>query len=638
MSEQDETPNQKPPRRETGSGEDKPQQGSRWRDPRSFRSVRQQEQSETGAAGSEPGEPAAPRENRRPDRGNNNPRRGDGRGGQNRPRGQRQGSRPQNAARPQNDKTSPPQSGGAEGAQGSRPAFRSQPKRPLLGHLRAREDENTEDRPRGSRPRSRPQSSNQPPDLPIESPEQLKQSAKPPQPAAGGQKTSNRSGRANRSSGKNRPSLQPRRSVDPNKLRPTLTNRALKSLMRGPKRVFKPGKPEPDAQTFASTDDTGESTSDAPVYRSLAELMEADRKARNPQQQQQTHNSRRGQQRNQRSNRRQNPANQNTPNPKKRPEEPLAPGVRPAPSIPIPTTRGIKARSTLGSSEQHWWARRWIEAMETIVDAHRLQRGRTYARDGQVLSIEESPYGVEARVQGSRREPYKVTFQLTPLTDEQWEQVIDKLSEQARFTAQLLAGEMPHDIESAFESAQVGLFPQSVGDLYTSCSCPDWANPCKHVAATHYILADRFDDDPFLLFRMRGRTQEQILDALRRRRLVIDTEIPAEAPLEEVVPPPAPAPVVPLVSDPQQFWNAPEALENLPLTIKPPAVDMPVLKLLGQPAFLPGKPLQEVLGPVYQSITYAALRAAYSEDTPVERSADDENGATNGKSSPNASL
>jgi uncharacterized Zn finger protein len=359
--------------------------------------------------------------------------------------------------------------------------------------------------------------------------------------------------------------------------------------------------------------------------------MEADRQARS-QTQAERRPGERGNRGDARKRERRAPGSQQDRNRRQRPNSSKGPVTRQdprdwtGPSIPIPTDRGIKARSPRGSENQNWWARRWIEAMENIVDAHRLQRGRTYARDGQVLTIDESPYGIEARVQGSRREPYKVTFQLTPLTDEQWDQVIDALAEQARFTAQLLAGEMPNDIETAFESAGVSLFPTTVGDLYTSCSCPDWANPCKHVAATHYILGDRFDDDPFLLFRMRGRTQEQILDALRRRRSTVEVEIPLEAPLEEFVPPPVVPPAPTLETEPNAFWSAPVPLESVELSIRPPAIDMPMLKRLGEPAFLPGKSLQELLAPVYQSFTYSALRAAYSEETPIERNAIDERG------------
>lgn len=296
---------------------------------------------------------------------------------------------------------------------------------------------------------------------------------------------------------------------------------------------------------------------------------------------------------------------------------------RPAPSIPIRTDQGIRARSQRGAFSKNWWAKSWIEAMERLVDPGRLQRGRSYARSGQVLSLQETKHGVESTVQGSRLQPYKVNIQVTPLSNEQWERVIDALAEQAIFTAQLLAGEMPPNIEEAFHMAEVSLFPEQAGDLFTSCSCPDWANPCKHVAATHYILGERFDDDPFLLFRMRGRSQAQILQGLRQRRAgdadagestqTLSTGQPLQ-PLEEVV---------------DTFWETPEPLDEFPLTIRPPAMDMPLLKRLGEPAFLGGESLQAILKPVYDIFTRSALRAAYSEDEPMEKQPD-ENGNGNG--------
>jgi len=292
---------------------------------------------------------------------------------------------------------------------------------------------------------------------------------------------------------------------------------------------------------------------------------------------------------------------------------------RPAPSVPIPTDRGIKLRSQRGGTSRNWWARRWIEAMERLVDPARLQRGRSYARSGQVLSIQETENGIEAMVQGSRPQPYRVVIQVTHLTKNQWDKVVDAMSEQALFTAQLLAGEMPGNIESAFETAGVSLFPTLKGDLTTSCSCPDWANPCKHIAATHYILGDRFDDDPFLLFRMRGKTQEQIMNALRERRggsspeteTTTGGEIIGTPGLEELI---------------DHFWESSEELDNFPLTITPPTVDMPLLKRLGEPAFLSGESLQSLLKPVYDSFTRSALRAAYSEEEPIESNPREENG------------
>jgi uncharacterized Zn finger protein len=284
------------------------------------------------------------------------------------------------------------------------------------------------------------------------------------------------------------------------------------------------------------------------------------------------------------------------------------------PTRPIEARDGIKARSQRGAFAKNWWATRWIEALERLVDSGRLSRGRSYARKGQVLSIEETEGGgIEARVQGSQRKPYKISIQVAPLSDAHWEKVIDALAEQAIFTAQLLAGEMPQEIEEAFQAAGVSLFPAQRADLVTDCSCPDWANPCKHVAATHYILGERFDEDPFLLFRLRGRTQEQITRALRLRRASAEEEGTEE---EE------PEVIVPLEETLGNFWEPGVALEEFSVAIRPPAVEMPLLKRLGEPAFAPGTGLQPLLRSAYQAIEQAAMEAAYQEEGEEESGAD----------------
>ena len=113
----------------------------------------------------------------------------------------------------------------------------------------------------------------------------------------------------------------------------------------------------------------------------------------------------------------------------------------------------------------------------------------------------------------------------------------------------------------------------------TDCNCPDWVNPCKHIAAVHYILGERFDEDPFMIFRLRGRTQEQILEALRQRRsgqLDLDEEAFDEDP--EVV--------IPLEETLDHFWDLAESLEGISVSIKPPAITMPLLKRLGEAQFV----------------------------------------------------
>ncbi len=280
------------------------------------------------------------------------------------------------------------------------------------------------------------------------------------------------------------------------------------------------------------------------------------------------------------------------------------------PTKAIRAKDGIKARSQRGAFAKNWWAQRWIAALERFVDSGRLTRGRSYARKGQVLSIEETEDGIAARVQGSQRTPYKIKIQISPLSAAEWNKVFDALSEQALFTAQLLAGEMPQDIEQAFNTAKVSLFPTTRKDLKTDCSCPDPANPCKHIAATHYILGERFDEDPFLIFRLRGRTQEQVMQELRKRRAGSDEAGEEETEEAEVI--------IPLEECLSNFWELGATLEGFSVSIRPPAIEMPLLKRLGEANFVPEPGLQDWLSAAYQAVSRKAIQAAY-KDTSEER-------------------
>ncbi len=274
-------------------------------------------------------------------------------------------------------------------------------------------------------------------------------------------------------------------------------------------------------------------------------------------------------------------------------------------STPLKARGGIKARSEGGEFGKNWWAKRWLLAMERLMDGARLQRGRRYARMGQVLSMNEVDGDVVAKVQGSRPQPYKVIISVTDFSAEQWEQVLDVLAGRAIFAAQLLAGEMPPNIEDAFSAAGVSLFPARGGDLHTECSCPDWANPCKHIAATQYILADRFDEDPFLLFRMRGRTQESILQALRLRRTGSET-------VPELEPEPQ-EPPEPLEAGIEHFWEMGPGLEDFSVNIQQPQIALPLFRRLGEPDVAGGQPLEETLGPALDSISQTALLLAFTD-------------------------
>ncbi|HEY66695.1 MAG TPA: hypothetical protein G4N97_00300 [Thermoflexia bacterium] len=277
-------------------------------------------------------------------------------------------------------------------------------------------------------------------------------------------------------------------------------------------------------------------------------------------------------------------------------------------STPIPVKDGIKARTQRGRFGKNWWARRWIAVLESFGWSNRLQRGRTYARKGQVLNIDVRPGLVTARVQGSRRRPYSVRIEIRPLSEEQWGRAIDAMAGQALFAAQLLAGEMPPEIEEAFKAARVSLFPAS-DDIEMSCSCPDWAVPCKHIAAVYYLLGEEFDRDPFLLFTLRGRTREQVMEALRARRAAGAPSIEEAAPVEEPEPQ-----AEPLDAALPRFWDPGESLGGFHVTVAPPAVETALLKRLGPPPFSRRpEAFVSTLTLVYAAVTDRALALAFGE-------------------------
>jgi uncharacterized Zn finger protein len=173
---------------------------------------------------------------------------------------------------------------------------------------------------------------------------------------------------------------------------------------------------------------------------------------------------------------------------------------------------------------------------------------------------------------------------------------------QALFAAKLLSGEMPQNIEEAFLAAHVSLFPVNSSELETECSCPDWANPCKHIAAVYYLMADRFDEDPFLIFKLRGRTREAIMAALREKRSAYPTETPPETPVIEARTESRPLEeAAPLEECLDNFWQAGETLTDFRVDLAPPQVENAVLKRLGDAPFKLGKQnLTELLMPAYQ--------------------------------------
>jgi len=190
----------------------------------------------------------------------------------------------------------------------------------------------------------------------------------------------------------------------------------------------------------------------------------------------------------------------------------------PRPSKPRPVAGGLRARSKRGAIAQTWWSERFIEVLESIGVGGRLQRGRMYARQGQVIDLNVDAGAVTAAVQGSRARPYRVRIGIAAFDKIAWTQVSRALADNAWYAAKLLTGELPEDIEDVFASVGLSLFPASADELSMDCSCPDWEVPCKHLAAAFYLLAESFDDDPFGILGWRGRDREDLLDTLSALR------------------------------------------------------------------------------------------------------------------------
>lgn len=184
-------------------------------------------------------------------------------------------------------------------------------------------------------------------------------------------------------------------------------------------------------------------------------------------------------------------------------------------SKPLPVEGGIATSKRRGQMADTWWSKRFVDVLESYGLGARMQRGRRYARAGQVVTLDVTQGLIAAQVQGSRPTPYLVTVQATQPSPQQWQHLTDALRARVGFVAELLAGDVPTELEDVFAEADVALFPAAWGDVRAKCNCPDWENPCKHIAAVMYLYADQLDADPWLLLLWRGRTRDEILEYLR---------------------------------------------------------------------------------------------------------------------------
>ena len=161
------------------------------------------------------------------------------------------------------------------------------------------------------------------------------------------------------------------------------------------------------------------------------------------------------------------------------------------------------------------WGKEWIISNLEIGRPFRMQRGIEYAKDeDRIDNFSINKGQIFATVQGTAPTPYRVKMNFELIPDEGWEKIVKKLSTRLLDLIELLEGSLPQDIITIFTDNGYSLYPDASKGLDSSCSCPDKAIPCKHIAAIILYLARVLDYNPFLLLELRGKSKEEILEDL----------------------------------------------------------------------------------------------------------------------------
>jgi uncharacterized Zn finger protein len=241
-----------------------------------------------------------------------------------------------------------------------------------------------------------------------------------------------------------------------------------------------------------------------------------------------------------------------------------------------------------------WWGQRFIAALEEFTDPARLGRGRSYASGGRILEYSLADGTVNARVRGSinpyfgvYKEPiYRTSITIKPISSGDWKKAIQQIASRADLVTKLLMNEMPDTIEDAFSRLGLHLLPHSESDFVTDCSCPDWANPCKHIAGLYYLLASALDRDPFLMFELRGLTREALHTELVKTPLgkilasaLKSEDLPDVEPVESYYTRPTREPGA-VVTSHKEFWTGAKRLPPL-LATSPASVSALLVKKQG---------------------------------------------------------
>jgi uncharacterized Zn finger protein len=263
----------------------------------------------------------------------------------------------------------------------------------------------------------------------------------------------------------------------------------------------------------------------------------------------------------------------------------------------------LKATGTHSQSKEDfgrtWWGEQWVGSLERFAQPIKWQEGKHLAWARQVLDIGIEKGLVTARVGDFAGQSYPVKLRLAQFTPEQWAALSLAAADDPSFGEALFNGTMPPHAEKAFAKAGLRLMPEKFKDLDMKCPCTDWFKPCVHQLAVYLLLAEEFDRDPSLLFRLRGKTREEMQSLFPVAEQV---ETPESRHVESAG--------EPISNDPVRFWNGGE-LPDLNLEWKTPEQPAAPLRRLGHFPFWRGStmflPYMEI---AYREISRFALMSS----------------------------
>lgn len=318
--------------------------------------------------------------------------------------------------------------------------------------------------------------------------------------------------------------------------------------------------------------------------------------------------------------------------------------LRPAKPLPLKPRR-VRGGVKISSAEQQdlwsksWAAQRWVRLIEQGAPGKRAVEGLEYAVLGQTKSLHVEHGALVAMVQGRAERTYQTKLSLTPLTAEQWDRVVQVMTDQAVYAAKLLAGDLPTNIEDVFSPLGLKLFVTEPSELTCSCTCVDFTSEaherkekgetgptpwCKHAACAVYLFAQRLSNDPFQMFKLRGLDGAELFERLRHNRAVANASKTNPSVYVGRVPGVSDAAPMALEAT-RDFWELPPELEALETPIEPPPVSHPLLRRLGPSPLAtaaPGKettppatfPLVGLLASCYETISEAVIREERGTD------------------------